>query len=200
MDADFRKVEDRAGRLDPTQGVAGRQAHFVRPAEYGMNGCMTVPEDDADLRVEIENTATPEEAQAVQATLDEFQIPATATTTLEPEPRGGIEEIPLIVELAAGYSLIKFADAFLSEAGRDASQGVSNFMERLRSRRGRPGGYEVVMIDRQANVRVHLRDDLPAQAFSDLANFDFDALEAGELWFNRDTQEWDFYPDSDAFG
>jgi hypothetical protein len=157
---------------------------------------MTVPADDDDLRVEIENTATPEEVRAVQATLNEFQILASATATLESEPRGGIEDIPLIVDIVAGYGLIKFADTFLTEASKDAYEGLANFMGRLRSRRHRPGGYEVAITDRQSNVRVHLRDNLPPEAFSALAGFDFDALPPGELWFDRDAGEWNFYPDS----
>jgi hypothetical protein len=156
---------------------------------------MTVSADDADPRVEIENTATPEEVQAVQATLDEFGIPATATPTLEPEPRGGIEAIPLIIEIAIGYSLVKFADAFLTEAGKDAYQGLANLMGRLRSRRHRPGGYEVTITDRRSNVRIHLRDDLSAEAFGALAGENLDTLPPGELWFDRDTGGWVFYPD-----
>jgi hypothetical protein len=152
---------------------------------------MTVPADDAELRVEIENTATPEEVQAVQATLDEFRIPATAAPTLKPEPRGGIEDVPLIVEIAAGSVL----GTFLTEAVKDAYEGLKNFMGRLRSRRHRPGGYEVVMIDRRSSVRVHLRDDLAPEVFSALAGMDLDALPPGELWFDRDAGEWIFYRD-----
>jgi hypothetical protein len=155
---------------------------------------MTVPADDAEVRVEIENTATPDEVQAVQTTLDEFRIPATATTTLEPEPRGGIEDIPLIVELAALWSLMRIADGFLTKTGESAAQGLANFMGRLRSRRHRPGGYEVVMIDRRSNVRVHLRDDFSAATFSALASMGLDALPPGEIWFDRDAGEWIFIP------
>jgi hypothetical protein len=155
---------------------------------------MTVPVDAADLRVEIENTATPEEVRAVQATLDEFQIPASVAATLEPEPRGGISEIPLLIEIAVSYGRIKFADTFLSEATKDVYEGLANFMRRLRSRRHRPGGYEVAIISRQLIVRVHLRDDLPAEAFSALATMDLDAMPPGELWFDRDAGEWIFIP------
>jgi hypothetical protein len=156
---------------------------------------MTVPADDADLRVEIENTATPEEVQAVQATLDEFGIPATATATLEPEPRGGIEDVPLLVQIASYGLIMKIADTFLTEAIKDTYEGLKNFMGRLRSRRHRPGGYEVVMIDRRLNVRVHLRDDLVPEVFSALAGMDLDALPPGDLWFDRDAGEWVFYRD-----
>jgi hypothetical protein len=161
---------------------------------------MTIPTNDVDLRVEIENTATPEEVRAVQFTLDEFRIPATATATLEPEPRGGISEIPLLIEIATVYSLVKFADAFLAEvgqtAGKSAAEALVNLMGRLRSRRHRPGGYEVVMIDLRSNVRVHLRDDLSAEALSALASMDLDALPPGELWFDRDAGKWIFIPGS----
>jgi hypothetical protein len=155
---------------------------------------MTVPADDADVRVEIENTATPDEIQAVQVTLDEFRIPATATATLEPPPRGGLEDVPLLIELVTVYGLVKFADTFLTKATEDAYDGLKNLMGRLWSRKHRPGGYGVAITDRRSNVRVHLHPRQPAEAFGALAAFDFDTLPPGELWFDRDAGEWNFYP------
>jgi hypothetical protein len=121
-------------------------------------------------------------------------VPATATATLEPEPRGGISEVPLLIDIAASYGLIKIADTFLTEATEDAYEGLKNLMSRLRSRRQRPGGYEVVITDRRSNVRVHLRDDFPPEAFRGLAARDLDALPPGDLWFDRDAGEWTYLP------
>jgi hypothetical protein len=154
---------------------------------------MTVPADDTGVRVEVENVATPAEVRAVQATLDEFGIPATAEPTLEPEGRGGPEEIALIVQIAVTSGVVTFLTALISEGAKDVYARLASFMGRLRSRREK-SGYQVDINDRRTGLVLSLQDDDPPEAFAALADIDLEALRPGTLYYLRDDGQWHWEP------
>jgi hypothetical protein len=88
---------------------------------------MTTGSSDG-VTVVFETTATEDEIRAVKDTLAEFNLQWPIATDAEPEPRGGIGDIPPLVQFVAVYGIARFFDAFLAEAGKSAYQRFSEFL------------------------------------------------------------------------
>ena len=146
---------------------------------------MNTKAQDSELTVDIllDMEASPKEVDAVTRVAQEEGIRGSVRAAFF---RKSLGDLPWVIYLLV--PALVFSSAFLKgagqEAGRDAYQALRKFISQLYdARRDRNGS--VVVRDSETFTHIVLQDDLPEEAYKQLAQIDQEQLEGG-YWV------WDF--------
>jgi hypothetical protein len=146
------------------------------------------------VTVNIDFRATEDEIRAVADTLAEFDLQWPLETGYEGDARGGIDEIPTLIQFAvAGFAV--YFSGFLSEAGRSTFQRFGEFVARLRTRR-QSRSYMIEISDQVSGHVIHIGDNLPAEAIMALETIDFDNLDLPPalIYWDSEAGRWAWLP------
>ena len=149
-------------------------------------------DDNISLDIVLEMEAPPEEVTAIQKVVDDAGISASVKPTYL---RLSAEELPWLIFFLT--PLWVFFRAFLEaagaeigkEVGREASQVMHQFILQLYNARKNPNG-NMALWDPGTHSHVTLEQDLPEEAYRQLAQMGPELLEGHHWAWDHDQNQW----------
>ena len=137
-----------------------------------------------NIDILLDSDANDAEVAAVKAVLAEEGINGSIEATWSIR---GLGEYPWVIFLLV--ALRPFYKSFLSEAGKDAYQGLRRLICKLfRARRDSNGTIEVC--DDNTETHIFLADDLPEEAYRQLTQKGLEQLKGGYWIWDSNLEEW----------
>ena len=145
-------------------------------------------DNELDIEILLDAEALPREIAAVEAVAQKEGIRGSVRAAFF---RKSLGDLPWVIYLLA--PVLVFCSAFLKgagqEAGRDTYQALRGLVERLyHARRNRHGG--VIVRDSDTFTEIVLQDDLPEEAYRQLAQMGPKRLEGGYWVWDSEQNRW----------
>jgi len=141
-----------------------------------------------ELEVLMDESASTEDVLAVE---EAFRDAGLAVVVRPAIGRKGVGDFPWIVMFTV--PLTAFLTAFAAEAGKEAYAGLKNLVRSIwsaRTRRTGPPG-SCIIVDERTGVWIHLKPDIPNEAYQALAEIDLESMEPpAVLVYDDNTRRW----------
>ena len=145
-----------------------------------------------ELEVILDDSASAADVAAVKEAFNDAGLMATVRPSFK---RKGSGDFPWIV--MASVPLTAFLTAFAAAAGKEAYKGLKKLVRSIWSTRTRTSGLSgsFIIVDRKSGVWVHLKPNIPDDAYSALAELDLESLRrSGVLVYDEDKKQWTELP------
>ena len=137
-----------------------------------------------NIDILLDSNASPSEVAAVEAIVREEGLHGSIEAGWSSR---GLEQDPWVIFLLFPIGI--FVKGFLTDAGKDAYQGIRRLTSRLFGARRNSNGC-VEVWDDHTSTHIILTSNLPEEAYTQLAQIGLEQLRGGYWTWDSDSKEW----------